>query len=161
MRVLLVCAVLAGCERALPPTSQTRTINVIPEGTPTEIALACGRASVLLHLMTLGDWPPAYRYLDPRSMPGYDPSRRERNARAAEYLGEAIDKLGVWTSKIENDPGLLDRALEENGWTVIERGKKIAASDRSWRNLVERVDWCLAHYDVKVPEPAEPTTQSE
>ena len=147
---LLVTSLLAGCGESKQPNAQTTTINIVPQGKDTEVALACGRASLLMYVMTLDEWPPEFRYLDPHSMPGFDASNKERDARAAEYLGEAIEKLGVWNRRIANDPGLLHRALRENGWTIIEEGKKIAANERSWRNLEDRVHWCVEHYHVTI-----------
>lgn len=149
--VVLVSSTFLGCGDSKQPTAQPSRINIVPQGDPTAVALACGRASVLMYIMTLDDWPPDFRYLDPRSMPGFDPNRREHNAKTAEYLGEAIEKLGVWDSSMVHDPGLLDRTLRENGWTIIEEGKKISANDRSWRNLEDRVGWCIDHYNVDVP----------
>ncbi|MET0988269.1 MAG: hypothetical protein ABW034_22950 [Steroidobacteraceae bacterium] len=149
---LLVSSTLVGCGESKQPSTPPSPINVVPQGNPTEVALACGRASVLMYIMTLDDWPPDFRYLDPRSMPGFDANKKERGAIAAEYLGEAIEKLGVWDSSMVHDPKLLDRTLRENGWTIIEEGKKIAANERSWRNLEDRVAWCIDHYDVDVPE---------
>lgn len=146
---------LASCGESKPPTAQTSAITVVPQGNATDVARACGRASVLMYIMTLDDWPPDFRYLDPRSMPGFDARRKERNAKAAEYLGEAIEKLGVWDSSIEHDPNLLDQTLRENGWTIIEKGKKITANERSWLNLEKRINWCIDHYNVNIPANAE------
>lgn len=148
---LVLGSLFAACDGSQPPRPQTNTLSVIPSGDPREVALACGRASVLLYLMTLEDWPPDYRYLDPQGIPGYDPKNRKHDALAAQYLGEAVAKLGVWNEKIENDPFVLNQALRENGWTIVEAGKKIAANKHSWRNLEERVNWCLDHYDVSLP----------
>lgn len=149
--VLLLSSMLTSCGESKQPSTQTTTINSVPQGDATAIALACGRASVLMYIMTLDDRPPEFRYLDPRFMPGFDAKKKEQNFRAAEYLGEAIEKLGVWNSSIENNPRLLDQTLKENGWTIIEQGKKIAATDRSWLNLEDRVNWCIEHYKVEIP----------
>lgn len=140
---------LVGCGAGNSP--DTSTVNIAPAGDATAVALACGRASVLLYMMTLNDWPPDYRYLDPHAMPGYDAARRAQDALAAEYLGDAIRQLGVWSEQMENDPMLLTRALRENGWTIVEANKKIVANERSWQNLEDRVHWCVAHYHVEIP----------
>ena len=139
---------LASCGAAEQTGDGKRPVNIVPKGDATQIALACGRASVLMYIMTLGDWPPDYRYLDPTGIPGYDAGTRESDALAAQYLAEAVERTGVWSESIQNDPTVLTQALRENGWTIIEAGKKIAANERSWRNLEERVQWCLEHYDV-------------
>jgi hypothetical protein len=144
-------ALLLSCSEAEPPRPATTTATYIPQGDDREIALACGRASILLYIMTLGDWPPYLRYLDPSAMPGYDPNKREQDATAAKYLGTAIRSLGIWNERIEQDPTLLTRALRENGWTIVTAGKEIAATPQSWSNLEHRVNWCLEHYDVEVP----------
>lgn len=149
---VLVSSLVASCGRPEHPRASAQQVNVVPQGDASDIALACGRASVLMYIMTLDDWPPDYRYLNPQGIPGYDASQRERDALAAAYLGEAIARTGVWNAKVENDPRVLTQALRENGWTIIEAGKRIAANERSWRNLEERVGWCIDHYQVELPD---------
>jgi hypothetical protein len=155
----ILATTLSGCDRSSPPANP---VNYVPTGSAQSVIEACTEAGLLLEVMDNNNTSPTKAsYLDPRSLPGYDPQKTDHNNRASSKLLTRIaDQYPKDKLKLANLDGLIYNALEANGWKKTGE-KQFEASEFSWTNLENRVNWCVDHYQVNIVEAAAPASAAQ